>query len=182
MEDEFVKSQVFGREVRFRYAKRAAGYSLLFMRLAMGWILFWGGLEKLLDPTWSAAGYLANAINPANPFVEVFVGMAGSTLVDSLVIWGLLLTGLGLLLGAFTRLCALFAAVMMFLFWLAALQGGLFAFLPLEHGFVVNEHVIYILLLWGVSSFGAGQVLGLDGWLRKQAFVKEHSWMQYLLG
>ena len=182
MSDELVKTRVFGYDVEFPYAKRGVGYALVATRLVMGWILFWGGLSKIVDPSWSAAGYLANAVHPSNPFVEVFASMAGSALVDWLVMLGLLLTGLGLLLGVATRLCAFFASIMMLLFWAAALQGGLLAFLPLEHGFVINEHVLYVMVLWGLSAFGAGQILGVDGWLRKKAFVQERAWLRYVLG
>ena len=182
MSRDFVDTEVFGKEVSFPYATKAVGYSLVLMRLAIGWILFAGGLDKLFDSSWSASGYLMHAVHPANPFASFFAGLAGSLLVDWLVIIGLTATGLGLLLGLFTRLCSLFAAIIIFLFYLSALQGGLLAFLPLEHGFVVNEHVVYIMLLFGVSSFGAGQVLGVDGWLRKTSFVVKRPWLMYLLG
>ena len=182
MVDKVVETEVFGRVVSVPYASKGVGYALFCLRLVMGWILFWGGFSKLIDPSWSAAGYLANAVSPANPFVGVFASLAGSALVDWLVVWGLLLTGLGLLLGLATRLCAFFASIMMMLFWAAALQGGLFAFLPLEHGFVINEHVLYVMALWGLSAFGAGHVLGVDGWLAKQSFVKSRSYLRWLLG
>ncbi|MFT4249778.1 MAG: DoxX family protein [Candidatus Woesearchaeota archaeon] len=182
MRSDSVQTEVFGKEVSFPYAHQAVGYSLVLMRVAIGWILLAGGLDKLFSSSWSASGYLLHAIHPANPFVSVFASLAGSVLVDWLVIIGLTATGLGLILGLFTRLCALFAAILMFLFYLAALQGGLLAFLPLEHGFVVNEHIVYVMLLFGISSFGAGQVLGLDAWLRKTRFVVKRPWLMYVLG
>ena len=182
MVDKVVEAELFGRRVQVPYAARGVGYALVAMRLVMGWVLFWGGLSKLLDPSWSAAGYLQHAVSSSNPFASWFASLAGSVLVDWLVVAGLTLTGLGLILGLATRLCAFFASLMMVLFWMAALQGGLLAFFPLEHGFVINDHVVYVMLLWGLSAFGAGQVLGVDGWLRKKEFVKRHSWLNYVLG
>ena len=177
-----LETELFGKHVKFPYAEHWVGYSLFFMRVTMGWILLQGGLSKVFDPTWTAAGYLRNAIPPGNPFPDFFISMAGNPVVDWLVVWGLILTGIGVLFGALMRFNALMASVMMFLFYLASLQGGLASFLPLEHGFVINEHIIYIAILWGVAAFGAGQILGVDGWLRKNDFVERHPWLNYLLG
>lgn len=177
-----LETDMFGREVHFEYSAHALGYALLGLRLVMGWILLQGGLEKLFDPDWTAAGYLQFAIADSNPFKETFVDMAGSTLVDQVVIWGLTLTGLGLILGAAVRWCAFWAAAMMLIFWVSAWQGGMLQGIPLEHGWVVDDHVIYAVLLFGLGAFGAGRILGVDAWLEKTGFVRENRWLTYLLG
>jgi len=111
------------------------------MRVLMGWVLFRGGVTKLVtyldanpENNWTAAGYLANAIPEGNPFAGAFAAMAGNPLADVLVMWGLTLTGLGLVLGVLVRWNAFWGAVMVMLFWAAALEGGLFQGLPLAHG------------------------------------------------
>lgn len=177
-----LETELFGKHVKFPYAEHWVGYSLFFMRVTMGWILLQGGISKVLDPTWTASGYLQNAIPAGNPLTSWFASMAGNPVVDWLVVWGLVLTGIGVMFGALTRFNAFWASIMMFLFYLASLQGGLFAFLPLQHGFVIDEHIIYIAILWGVSTFGAGQILGVDGWLRKNDYVKKHPWLNSILG
>jgi len=133
----------------------------------MGWVLLQGGVTKLItyldgnpETNWTAAGYLANAIPEGNPFGELWLGMAGSPMVDILVMWGLTLTGLGLILGAFVRWNAFWGAVMMLMFWAAALQGGITAGLPIAHGWVVDDHMVYAALLFGLGAIGAGRILG----------------------
>jgi thiosulfate dehydrogenase [quinone] large subunit len=96
--------------------------------------------------------------------------------------WGLTLTGLALILGAFVRWSAFWGAVMMMFYWLASLQGGLLAGLPLAHGWVVDDHLIYAVLLFGLGAFGAGRILGLDAWIERTDFVQNNTWLRYLLG
>jgi thiosulfate dehydrogenase [quinone] large subunit len=179
---QILETDMFGRQVRFEYSPNALGYALLGLRVVMGWILFQAGLEKLFDPTWTAAGYLQNAVPDGNPFATMFADMAGSAVVDQLVIWGLTLTGLGLLLGAAVRWCCFWAAIMMVFFWLSVWEGGIIQGIPLAHGWVVDDHVVYAVLLFGLGAFGAGRIVGVDAWLERTALVRKNRWLTYLLG
>lgn len=173
---------MLGHHVVFRYSETWVGYALFAGRVIMGFILLVAGLDKLFDPGWTAAGYLQNAVHAANPLREMFVSMAGSAAVDQLVIWGLTLTGLGLLLGAAVRWCAFWAALLMLLFWASALQGGLLQGLPLENGYVVDDHIVYAVLLFALGAFGAGRVVGVDARLERTSVVKRNPWLRYVLG
>ncbi|MFC7097763.1 DoxX family protein [Halobaculum marinum] len=184
-----LNAELFGRDVEFGYSETWVGYSLFILRIVMGWTLFQGGVTKLVtyldsDPSndWTAAGFLANAIPPGNPFTDVFAAMAGSPLIDMLNMWGLTLTGLALILGAFVRWSAFWGAVMMLFYWAASLTGGLLAGLPVAHGWVVDDHLVYAALLFGLGAFGAGRILGLDAYLENMEFVKNNPWLSYVLG
>ncbi|WP_435195710.1 DoxX family membrane protein [Natronomonas sp. EA1] len=184
-----MEAELFGRETRFDYSEHWVGYALVVLRVVMGWTLFQGGVTKLvtyLDATpendWTAAGFLVHAIPEGNPFREAFAAMAGSPVVDALVMWGLTLTGLGLILGAFVRWNAFWGAVMMLAFWAASLTGGLMQGLPVAHGWVVDDHVVYAALLFGLGAFGAGRVLGLDAYLEAHPIVERVPGLRYLLG
>lgn len=174
--------KVFGRETAVEYSQTWVAYALVFMRVAMGWILFQGGIVKVLDPEWTAAGFLQFAVPEGNPFMSLWQGFAGSPTIDFLVAWGLTLTGLGLILGALVRWNAFWGAVMMIFFWAASLQGGLAQGLPLEYGWVVDDHIVYAVLLFGLGAFGAGRIFGLDAMIEKSEFVQKNSWLKYLLG
>jgi thiosulfate dehydrogenase [quinone] large subunit len=108
--------------------------------------------------------------------------MAGSPLVDHLVMWGLTLTGLGLILGALVRWNAFWGAVMMLFFWAASLEGGLMAGLPLAHGWVIDDHMVYAVLLFGLGAIGAGRLLGVDAYLETLDVVETNRWLRYVLG
>ncbi|WP_396610260.1 DoxX family protein [Haloferax sp. S1W] len=184
-----LETELFGQDVRFEYSERWVGYSLFLLRVVMGWTLFQGGVTKLItyldaDPSnnWTAAGFLANAVPPGNPFMGLWSSMAGSPLIDMLNMWGLTLTGLALILGAFVRWSAFWGAVMMLFYWAASLQGGLLAGLPLAHGWVVDDHIVYAVLLFGLGAFGAGRILGVDAYLEDMELVRRNRWMSLVLG
>jgi thiosulfate dehydrogenase [quinone] large subunit len=186
---ETLETTVFGRRTTFEYSEHWVGYSLFILRVVMGWTLFQGGVTKLItyldgnpENNWTAAGYLANAIPEGNPLTFLWSNFAGSPLVDMLNMWGLTLTGLGLILGALVRWNAFWGAVMMLFYWAAALHGGLLAGLPLAHGWVVDDHMVYAALLFGLGAFGAGRILGLDASLEQTAVVENNPWLRYLLG
>jgi len=184
-----LETELFGRETDFEYSEHWVGYALVGLRVVMGWVLLQGGLTKLVtyldgnpETNWTAAGYLANAIPDGNPFASVFANMAGSPLVDMLVMWGLTLTGLALVVGAFVRWSAFWGAVMMLMFWAAALEGGLMQGLPLANGWVIDDHVVYAMLLFGLGAVGAGRILGVDGFLEELDLVEENRWLRLLMG
>jgi thiosulfate dehydrogenase [quinone] large subunit len=184
-----LNAELFGRETNFEYSEHWLGYAIIALRVTMGWVLFQGGITKLVtyldaDPAnnWTAAGYLANAIPAGNPLAGFFASMAGNPLIDILNMWGLTLTGLALILGAFVRWSAFWGAVMMLFYWLAALEGGLLAGLPLAHGWVVDDHLVYAFLLFGLGAIGAGRILGLDASLEELSVVQNNRWLRWFLG
>ena len=174
--------KIFGRDMSVEYTPSAAMSALVALRVIMGWILFQGGIVKLLNPDWTAAGYLTHAIPEGNPFAAQFGSMAGSPVIDFLVPWGLTLTGIGLLVGALVRWNAFWAAFMMIMFWAASLTGGLAQGLPLEHGWVMDDHLVYTILLFALGAFGAGRLFGLDATIERSEFVKQNAWLKWLLG
>jgi thiosulfate dehydrogenase [quinone] large subunit len=184
-----LEADLLGRETEFEYSEHWIGYAILGLRVVMGWTLFQGGITKLityLDSNpgndWTAAGFLGNAIPQGNPFMDAWAAMAGNPLIDQLVMWGLTLTGLGLLLGVLVRWTAFWGAVMMLFFWAASLHGGLFQGLPLANGWVIDSHMVYAMLLFGLGAIGAGRILGLDAYIENTDLVENNSWLRYLLG
>lgn len=181
MKTQTLETELLGREISFEYSENRVGYSLLAMRVSIGWIMFQAGITKLLDPTWTAAGYLNN-VPAGNPLTGLWTMMAGVPMVDMFVTWGLLLTGVGILLGAFFRWSSFWAAVMMLTFWASSLKGGILQGLPVAHGWVIDSHLVYVMLLFGLAAFGAGRILGVDQYLENYGFVEDNEWLKYLLG
>ncbi|MCJ7478704.1 MAG: DoxX family protein [Candidatus Nanohaloarchaeota archaeon QJJ-7] len=170
-----VRTEIFGRRKIFEYSERWVGYSILALRLVMGWTLFYGGVTKLMDPGWSAAGYLSG-VAASNPFQTIWTVLANEWLwlVDPLNAWGLTLVGLGLMAGALVRWNAFWGSVLMAFYWISSF--------PLSHAMVVDYHVVYIFLLFGLGTFGAGRLFGLDSYLERTDIVEENPWIRYLLG
>ncbi len=177
-----LETKFFGQTIETDYSLSWLAYAIVFMRIGMGWILFQGGITKVLNPEWTAAGFLLHAIPEGNPFMGMWASFAGSPLIDGLNAWGLTLTGLGLMLGALVRWNAFWAAIMMIFYWMASLQGGLAQFLPLEHGWVFDDHLVYAVLLFFLGAIGAGRIFGVDAYLEKLPFVANNKFLQALLG
>ena len=177
-----LSANLLGREVAVEYSGNAIAYAILTLRVAMGWIFFQAGIEKVLDPEWTAAGYLQFAIHENNPFSALWANFAGSPTIDLLVQYGLVLTGVGIILGALLRWNAIWAAMMMIFFWASALQGGLSEGLPLAHGWVIDDHIVYAALVFGLGAIGAGRISGVDAALERTRLVQNNAWLKYILG
>ena len=177
-----IEAPLLGRKVQLNVNAATIAYAVVFLRIVMGWTLFQAGITKVLNPEWTAAGFLKFAIPEGNPFMSLWAGFAGNPIIDFLVAWGLTLTGFGLLIGALVRWNAFWGAFMMIMFWMASLMGGLDQFLPLEHGWVVDDHIVYAVLLFGLGALGAGRIFGVDAFLEKTAFVRNNRWVRYFLG
>ncbi|SDN11808.1 thiosulfate dehydrogenase [quinone] large subunit [Halogranum gelatinilyticum] len=156
---------------------------ILGLRLMMGIAFFQSGIDKVLSGSFSAAGYLQNA--PAangSPAAGLFVAMGQTPwfvdFVNVAVPWGEVLIGLGLLVGAMTRLAAFWGAFMMLLFYLGNWD--------IAHGYI-NGDFAYMLVFLSVAAFGAGRILGLDSYIEQyeidgQPLVERYPWTRYLLG
>ena len=143
---------------------------LTILRITFGILFLYAGIDKLMNE-FSAAGYLNNVAT--GPFASMLATMAGSAVVDFLVVWGEILIGLALILGVAIRFTSAMGILMMALFYISVL--------PPEHG-PVTEHIIYILVFLTLASQGAGRYWGVDSWLEKQEFFKGKSYFNYLLG
>ena len=84
--------------------------------------------------------------------------------VNLLNIWGLILIGVALIVGALTRLAALAGIALLLLYWLANPPlVGLGLAMPAEgHYLVINKNVVEMLALAVVAAMSAGQYFGLD--------------------
>ena len=179
-----LESSIFGREVSFQYSETWIGYSLLALRFVMGWTFLLPGIQQAWDPNWSASGLLLYGIPEGNPLAGLWttLGQDWVWLITPMNSIGLTLIGLALILGVFVRFAAFWGSVMMFFYYLAALHGGLLAGLPLENGFVVDDHIVYIMILFGLGALGSGRILGLDAKLEALDVVERYPRLKLLLG
>jgi len=156
-------------------------YVWFFLRLVMGWTFLWGFLDKLFglgrttapDTSWFSGasptdGFLANATS--GPFADVYHQLVGNSVVEWLFMIGLLCLGVSLILGIGLRLTALFGSLLMLLMWSAVL--------PPEHNPVVDEHIVYMLVLIGLAFNRAGHVWGLGTWCADTALVKKYPFLE----
>ncbi|MDP3785346.1 MAG: DoxX family protein [bacterium] len=133
--------------------------SLFLLRISLGWMFFWAGITKVLDPAWSAEGYL----NGAKMFIGFYQWLISPNIlpiVNFVNEWGLTLLGISLILGIGVRLSSILGAALMALYYFPILD---FPY-PNQHSFLVDEHIIYALVLLLFANLRAGRVLGLENW------------------
>ena len=125
------------------------------VRVVIGWHFLYEGLVKLLNPHWTAAPFLMESTWIFSPLFK-HLGSDPDLLamVNLLNSWGLLLIGLGLFLGLFTRLSAISGAVLLFFYFIAQppftgfmLQGNLDGSYLLVNKTLI-ELIVLILLAW----------------------------------
>lgn len=157
-----------------RIVERSHQTAIAVLRIGVGIIFLWAGLEKVFAPEpWSAAGFLQFATGGSlgwpfvageiaegtifNPTHGIWTGLATNegamAIVNFLVPYGQIGIGVGLVLGLLTRFSAAMGTVMMLFFFLAAWD--------FEFG-VVNQHLTYALVTGFLGLIGAGNYLGLD--------------------
>ena len=136
---------------------------LFLLRITMGWLFFWAGITKVLNPNFSAAGYLEGA----KTFTGFFHWLASPEMLpftNFINEWGLTLIGLALMLGIGTRIAARLGAVLMILYYLPILD---FPY-PNAHAYIVDEHIIYAIALMLLDAFRAGRSYGYDASLSQR--------------
>ncbi len=138
---------------------------LVLLRLFIGWHFMYEGLAKISNPYWTSAGYLAES---KWWFSGIFTDIAANptvlTIVDYVNAWGLLLIGVGLMLGIFTRAATIAGIVLLLLYYIAAppFVGYTYA-MPTEGSYlVVNKVLIELVALAVLLAFPTGKVFGLD--------------------
>lgn len=139
---------------------RSAQISLLLLRISLGIIFFYAGITKVLDPNWSAQGFLKSAKTfPA--LYAWFASPANIGWVNFLNEWGLTLIGVALILGIFTKWASIAGILMMALYYFPGLD-----FPRVDHGYIVDEHIVYIFAFALIAS--TRQIFTLDNRLFKK--------------
>jgi thiosulfate dehydrogenase [quinone] large subunit len=149
-------------------------------RIALGVVFFWAFIDKLFglgfatpgERSWlnggsPTAGYLAGV---DGPFAGVFNTLSGQAAADWLFMAGLLGIGAALLLGVAMRIAAASGALLLAFMYLASL--------PLENNPVIDDHLVYAVVLLGLAAVRAGDTAGLGRMWRRLPVVQRYGWLQ----
>lgn len=150
---------------------------LFLLRISLGWMFLYAGITKVLDPNWSAAGYIKGA-KTFPEFYQFLLNPSILPIVNFMNEWGLTLLGISLILGIGVRLSSVLGAVLMMLYYFAALD---FPY-PNPNSYIVDEHIVYAAALLFLASLRAGRVWGLESWCSKLPLCSKFPWLRNLLG
>lgn len=146
-------------------------------RIGIGLVFLWAFFDKLLamgfatgrledgtiefmgESAWLSGGsptFGFLTFGTSGPFAGFFQSFAGAAWADWLFMLGLLGIGIGLTFGVAMRLSAISGAAMLVLMWAAVL--------PLANNPVIDDHIIYAIVLAGLYWAAADRTWGLGAW------------------
>jgi thiosulfate dehydrogenase (quinone) large subunit len=154
-------------------------YLWVAIRLCMAWTFLWPFFDKLIGlnhQTTTAQAWI-NGGNPTKGFLSGSVGflsgfytsIAGAGIVNWLFMIGLLAIGIALAFGIAMRFAAVAGSIMLVAMWSASL--------PPSDDLILDNHIIYALLLIGLVVVGAGKTFGFGRKWEGIGFVKRHRWL-----
>jgi thiosulfate dehydrogenase (quinone) large subunit len=154
-------------QLPFQYSKSQL-LILVTLRVLIGWHFLYEGLSKLVTDNWSSMGFL---LDSQGPFAKIFISLAASPetmkIIDFLNIFGLILVGLSLILGLFTRIGCLAGIALLALYFLSHPPFVGYSFLvPSEGSYLwVNKNLIELMALAVLYVFPSGNLIGLDSFI-----------------
>ena len=161
-------------------ATRWQGVALVVLRTLIGWHFLYEGYYKLALPAWSPAGAPLGAWSAAGylrassgPFAPLFHALAGSSVagwIDVAIPIALVLVGLSLVLGLFTTRGCQGAALLLALFYLAAIPLDGVPHAGAEGTYlIVNKTLVELAAVLVVLTSRTDTIAGLDVWRQRAA-------------
>ncbi|MEK7157673.1 MAG: DoxX family membrane protein [Patescibacteria group bacterium] len=137
-------------------------FSIFTLRVSLGVLMFYAGITKVMNPSWSAEPYIKGA-KAFLPLYNFLLSPSVLPIINLINEWGLTLLGISLIIGIFVRLSSVLGIVLMILYYLPILN---FPYAG-DHSYLVDEHIVYSFVLMLLIAFKAGRVYGIDGWFSK---------------
>jgi uncharacterized membrane protein YphA (DoxX/SURF4 family) len=141
--------------------------------MAIGWHFLYEGVAKIVAGSWSSQGYLANSTSFLSPFYHWIAASPAIGVIDWINIIGLILIGLGLFLGCFTRLAAVSGTLLLLLYYFAYPPFGFSLLISSSesHFFIVDYLLIEIIALVFLAVYPR-MGYSLEAWWRSMKWSK----------
>ena len=143
---------------------------LVGLRMLIGWHFLYEGVVKVINPKWTALGYLMDS---QGWFASMFHSMtANQTVLDCVNFmneWGLVLIGLGLITGCLTRIASIGGIILLSFYFLSHPPYiGTDYMLPSEGSYLwVDKNLIEIAAIALLYVFPTSHIIGLDRYIFK---------------
>ncbi len=144
--------------------------ALVLLRLFIGWHFLYEGLIKFFNPSWTAKGYLMGAGGPLKGFFQWLAGDGMIGAIDFLNITALILVGLALTLGFWTKWFSYVGIGLLLLYYFAypPLPGWEVTGPAEGSYFIINKNLIEAAALAILIQFPAAQHFGLEVFFKKK--------------
>ena len=170
-------------------------------RILIGFVFLWAFLDKTFGLGWATPsaeawkfgtgdgsptyGFLKFGSNPDSPLSSLWTSFANTAegnpnaWTNWLFMAGLLGIGVALMLGVFMRIATISAVVMLFMMYLAEWPLAQIT-VDGQNTFnnpVIDDHIVYSVVLITLMLLGAERWLGLGKWWESLGFVKKLPWL-----
>ncbi len=128
-------------------------WTLTILRIVIGWHFIYEGISKLFNPYWSSASYLMESKWLLSGFFHWILGNdTALRIVDFINIWGLIIIGLFLFIGLFTRIACISGALLLLLYYMAN-PPFMYSSVPsTSHFYIINYNLIEAAVLIVIAS------------------------------
>lgn len=136
------------------HQKKITKWFFTFLRILIGWHFLFEGISKLFNSNWSSASYLMESKWLFSGFFHWLISNNTSLqIVDFLNIWGLIIIGICLFIGIFTRVASISGALLLLMYYVAN-PPFVYSSLPSSsHFYLINYNLIEAIVLMGLASF-----------------------------
>ncbi|MEI6049639.1 MAG: DoxX family protein [Bacteroidota bacterium] len=134
--------------------KKLTVCSFTILRIVIGWHFLFEGISKLFNPNWSSTSYLMESKWLFSGFFHWLISNTTTLqVVDFLNIWGLVIIGVCLFIGIFTRAAGISGAFLLLLYYIAN-PPFVFSSIPsTNHFYIINYNLIEAIVLIVLASF-----------------------------
>ncbi|MCI0679797.1 DoxX family protein [bacterium] len=155
--------------------KNIRTFFLLLLRIAVGWIFAYEGFTRATDSAWTLASLIGDSHATSTFFA--FISDVPEGAIQFFLSWGSFIAGAALIIGAFVRIASLAGILIAGISYFSVLR---FPFV-LEGAYIIDEHVVYMLLFVFLAAAGAGKFFGVDG-IATRGRRGERLWIRILFG
>lgn len=144
--------------------------SLVTLRVVIGWYFLYEGLAKVFSPNWTSYGYLMDSEGAfASIFKEMAMNPTMTQIADILNIYGLIVIGLCLIVGAFSKLAKLGAMGLLAMYYLShpPLLDVNYILRPEGSYLWIDKNTIAFFALVVLLYFPTSKQIGLDRYIFK---------------
>ncbi|MDO1584090.1 DoxX family protein [Rhizobium oryzicola] len=145
------------------------------LRISIGWVFLWASIHH-----YGSNGYVAGFLSSTKTFHFIYGPLSQSAVIGViafLVEYGHMLIGLSLISGLLVRVSAPFAILIMLTYWTAHLD---FPYVQSINNFLIDEHLIYAMVLTLLILRRAGHYFGLDAIVSRMSPVANNPTLRWL--
>ena len=151
---------------------------LVALRMLIGWHFLYEGIVKVINPKWTALGYLMDSQGwLASMFNSITTNQTILDCVNFMNEWGLILIGLGLITGCLTRIATIGGIILLCFYFLSHPPFiGAEYMMPSEGSYLwVDKNLIEITAIALLYVFPTSHIFGLDRYIFKYVLKSKNT-------